>query len=98
AWCLLLHLQNIAAAPSSCSLISDRGRALRHAELAELVGVTGLDGNEDHRAEAAFGLAQIYQFGLDRDAIAGANRLEVFPIRAAVEAAEFGAEALELHV
>src|SRR6266851_7177184 len=70
------------------NLVADSGRALEYADLAELVGVSGLDDREDHRAEAAGTLAQIHQLGPHRDTIAGTNRDEVFPVGAAVESAE----------
>src|SRR5208337_67786 len=66
----------------------DSGGALNDADLAELIGISGLDRAEHHRAKPAGGLAQIDEPGLHGDAVAGANRHEVLPVGAAVEAAE----------
>src|SRR5579863_9927609 len=69
-------------------LITNRGRALKHADLPELIRVAGFGRDEDHRAEASGALAQVGDFGLDGDAIAGPDRFEIFPVGAAVESAK----------
>src|SRR5260370_5974510 len=53
-----------------------------------MVGVAGLDRDEDHRAQPARALADVRDLGHHADSVAGADRLEVLPLRAAVEAAK----------
>src|SRR5262249_36637668 len=70
--------------------IANYGGALHGAELAELVRVAVLDGDEDHRAEPAGALLDVRDPGDEGNTVAGTDGLEVFPLRSAVEPAELG--------
>ena len=59
------------------ALVTNRRRPLERAELAELIRVCGLGDDEDHWTKASGALAQVCDFGLHGDPVAGPNRFEI---------------------